>query len=105
MSMPKCQARIRTRGYAEICEPRAEIFGTGAPFVEGWVAAREASEQLAQAVEQAGARDRLGWLRADVSVSGQGLVCVGALEPDTARLLAALINRGLCAEMDAEDVA
>ena len=86
--------------HEALCEPRAEVFGTGAPFVAGWASARDASGALAEQLSRAGLVDVFAGLRADVSVSGQGLVCLGSFDPATVRALAELLVRGLCVELE-----
>jgi hypothetical protein len=93
-------AQDRERVFEAVCEPRAEIFSAGPPFVRGWAAARTASQYLAARLEDAGLTEDFGGLRADVSVSGQGLVCVGTLHAQAVRTLAVLLSRGLCAELE-----
>ncbi|MDQ1295873.1 MAG: hypothetical protein QG608_3760 [Actinomycetota bacterium] len=105
MSEDTTSRREADPAFAGVCEPRAEIFGNGAPFVRGWATARTASLGLAAQIRSAGLVDDFAGLRADVSVSGQGLVCLGTTHPDAVRLLAVLISRGLCAEMDGVNVA
>jgi hypothetical protein len=80
-------AQDRERVFEAVCEPRAEIFSAGTPFVRGWATARTASQHLAARLDDAGLADDVGGLRADVSVSGQGLVCVGTVHAQAIRTL------------------
>jgi hypothetical protein len=86
--------------FAGICAPRAEIFVEGVPFVRGWAQARSAGMELAKHLENAGLTEVFPGLRADVSVNGDGLVCLGIVDVETAQRLEALLLRGLCVEMD-----
>lgn len=90
----------RERIRAAVCEPRAEIFAVGTGYVRGWATARTASEDLAAQLQRAGLAEDFGGLRADVTVSGQGLVCVGMVRAEAVRALAVLVARGLSVEMD-----
>ncbi|WP_034088098.1 hypothetical protein [Streptacidiphilus albus] len=58
---------------------------------------------LAESLLYADLTEGFGALRADVSVHGQGLVCLGALPSAVAEELARLLAAGLCAELDGTD--
>ena len=55
---------------------------------------------LAESLLYADLTEGFGALRADVSVHGQGLVCLGTLPASVAEELARLLAAGLCAELD-----
>jgi len=85
---------------AAVCAPRAEVFAGGVPFVRGWSAARRASSHLAGQLVEAGLAQEFGGLRPDVSVRGDGLVCIGPISTEAANRLTVLIGRGLCVEYE-----
>ncbi|MBP0455989.1 hypothetical protein JFN87_00530 [Streptomyces bomunensis] len=78
---------------------RAENLSEARPYVRGWGQAKRAAEALAQQLRAAGLETDFPGLKADVSVFGDGLVCLGTLGPDAAELLARLVAVGLSAEM------
>ncbi|MGW7008166.1 hypothetical protein ACWGCW_36590 [Streptomyces sp. NPDC054933] len=78
---------------------RAEELAPAVPYVRGWAEAKRATDALAEQLCSLGLDlDFLG-LKADVSVFGDGLVCLGPVRPDAAQLLANLIATGLAVEM------
>jgi hypothetical protein len=78
---------------------RAEDLLPGVPYVRGWVRARRGTDALARQLVALGLQTDFPGLRADVNVFGDGLVCLGAVRPETAALLAELIASGLAMEM------
>ncbi|GAA3756544.1 hypothetical protein [Streptomyces tremellae] len=78
---------------------RAEDLTEARPYVRGWGQAKRAAEALAEQLRSAGLETDVPGLKADVSVFGDGLVCLGALRPDAAELLARLVATGLTSEM------
>lgn len=86
--------------FAAVCAPRAEVFRDGVGFVRGWSTARRAADDLAAYLERAGLAEAFSGLRADVSVAGDGLVCLDSVTADAAQQLADLLLRGLCVELD-----
>ncbi|MBI3685843.1 MAG: hypothetical protein HY241_00640, partial [Actinobacteria bacterium] len=66
----------------------------------GWSSAHHASAHLAGQLIRAGLGEEFAGLRADVSVRGDGLVCIGSITAEAAHRLAVLLARGLCVELD-----
>ena len=83
---------------------RAENLMPGVPYVRGWATARRSADALAAQLAVLGLETDFPGLAADVNVSGDGLVRLGIVRPEAARVLAELIVSGLVAEttMDAE---
>ena len=92
----------RYPGELTVCAPRAEILQDGIPYVVGWSAAQRATTELADSLHHAGLEEGFGALRADVSVHGQGMVCLGTVPADVVRQLANLLAQGLCAELQGD---
>jgi len=92
----------RYPGELTVCAPRAEILQDGIPYVAGWSAAQCATTALADSLHRAGLEEGFGALRADVSVHGQGMVCLGTVPADVVRQLANLLAQGLCAELQGD---
>lgn len=86
-------------GPSQIVARRAENLSEARPYVRGWAQARGAAESLAEQLRLAGLETDVPGLKADVSVFGDGLVCLGTLRPDAVELLARLVATGLTAEM------
>ncbi|MBQ1092062.1 hypothetical protein [Streptomyces sp. B93] len=78
---------------------RAENLMPGVPYVRGWTQARRSTGGLAAELTALGLESDFPDLKADVNVSGDGLVDLGTVRPEAARLLAELIVSGLTAEM------
>lgn len=78
---------------------RAENLSEARPYVRGWAQAKRAAEALAEQLRSAGLETDFSGLKADVSVFGDGLVCLGTLRPDAVQLLARLVSTGLTMEM------
>ncbi|OIJ69201.1 hypothetical protein [Streptomyces mangrovisoli] len=78
---------------------RAEDLSPGVPYVRGWRQARHSAEILAEELSVLGLDEDFPGLAADVNVSGDGLVRLGIVRPEAARLLADLILSGLAGEM------
>jgi hypothetical protein len=66
------------------------------------VRARRGADALARQLAALGLQTDFPGLRADVNVFGDGLVCLGAVRPEAAALLAELIASGLAMEMAAQ---
>ncbi|MEU6554627.1 hypothetical protein ABZ915_30785 [Streptomyces sp. NPDC046915] len=77
---------------------RAEDIMPGVPYVRGWAQARRSAGALAAQLTALGLEPDFPGLAADVNVSGDGLVRLGTLRPEAARMLAELIVSGLAAE-------
>ncbi|GGY44835.1 hypothetical protein [Streptomyces djakartensis] len=77
---------------------RAEDLSPGVPYVRGWNRARRSAGSLADQLVLLGLDCDFPGLVADVNVSGDGLVQLGAVRPEAAELLAQLITAGLEAE-------
>jgi hypothetical protein len=73
--------------------------------VRGWATAKRAAEALAEELLAFGLDTDFPGLKPDVNVAGDGLVCVGAIRPEAAEILARLITAGLAAEMAGQTVA
>jgi len=82
-----------------VCARRAEGLAPGVPYVRGWATARRAAEILAGELLALGLDSDFPGLKADVNVDGEGLVCLGAIRPEAAQLLARLLTAGITAEM------
>ncbi|MGP3986563.1 hypothetical protein [Streptomyces sp. 3N207] len=68
-------------------------------YVRGWAEGKRAADGLAEMLRAVGLDVDLPGLKADVNVFGYGVVTLGAVRPDAARLLADLLTTGLTAEM------
>ncbi|WP_235215455.1 hypothetical protein [Phaeacidiphilus oryzae] len=90
------------RGERTVCAPRAEILEDGIPYVAGWAAADRATRSLAESIRSVGLDVGFAGLRSDVSVHGDGMVCLGTVPADVVQRLADLLARGLCAELERE---
>ena len=89
----------RYPGERTVCAPRAEILQDGIPYVAGWSAAQRATVALADSLRRTGLDEGFAALRADVSVHGEGVVCLGTVPATLVRQLAdLLVGHGLCAE-------
>jgi hypothetical protein len=88
-----------------VCARRAEGLAPGVPYVRGWARAKQAAEALAAELLAFGLDSNFPGLKPDVNVAGDGLVCVGAIRPEAAEILARLLTVGLAAEMAGESVA
>ncbi|MFF9781461.1 hypothetical protein [Streptomyces nigrescens] len=78
---------------------RAENLSPTTPYVRGWAEAKRGADALAEQLQAAGLElDFLG-LRADVTVFGDGLVCLGPVQPEAGDVLARLLVMGLAMEM------
>ncbi|MEU1626908.1 hypothetical protein ABZ746_16610 [Streptomyces sp. NPDC020096] len=78
---------------------RAEELAPAVPYVRGWAEAKRATDTLAEQLRELGLELDLMGLKADVSVFGDGLVCLGPVRPDAAELLADLVATGLAVGM------
>ncbi|WP_371657077.1 MULTISPECIES: hypothetical protein [unclassified Streptomyces] len=81
---------------------RAEDLEPGVPYVRGWLRARRGAVALAEQLTGLGLDTDFPGLKADVNVRGEGLVCLGAIRPEAAELLAELITVGLSVKMAAD---
>jgi hypothetical protein len=95
-------ARRTYPGERTVCAPRAEILQDGIPYVSGWSAAQRSTNALAHSLHLAGLDEGFGALRADVSVHGQGLVCLGTVPAAVVRQLTELLVQGLCQELQGD---
>ena len=91
----------RYPGERTVCAPRAEIFEQGMPYVTGWSAAQHSTAVLSASLRRSGLDEGFEALRADVSVHGQGLVCLGTIPAEVVQQLTDLIADGLCAAIPA----
>lgn len=71
----------------------AFVLTSGVPYVAGWAEAASAAEALRAELIACGLGGRLPHLRAEVTVTGAGVVEMGRITPRTARLLARLLER------------
>ncbi|MCF3960366.1 hypothetical protein [Streptomyces fuscigenes] len=78
---------------------RAENLSPTVPYVRGWAEAKRGADSLADQLRAAGLSSDFLGLKADVSVFGDGLVCLGPIRPAAAELLARLPASGLAMEM------
>ncbi|TKA04562.1 hypothetical protein FCI23_36015 [Actinacidiphila oryziradicis] len=69
------------------------------PYVRGWATAKRAADTLAAQLRVLGFEPDFLGLKADVSVFGDGLVCLGPVRPEAIQLLAEALATGLTAEM------
>jgi hypothetical protein len=88
-----------------VCARRAEGLSPGVPYVRGWGTAKRAAEALAEELTAFGLDSDFPGLKPDVNIAGDGLVCVGAIRPEVAEVLARLLTAGLAAEMAGQSVA
>jgi len=82
-----------------VCRKRAENLMPGVPYVRGWADGKRGADALATVLRALGLDSDFPGLRADVNVTGDGVVCLGAIRPDAAKLLASLLVIGLTTEM------
>ncbi|RCG23803.1 hypothetical protein DQ392_03705 [Streptomyces reniochalinae] len=68
-------------------------------YVRGWAEGKRGADGLAEMLRAVGLEVDLPGLKADVNVFGDGVVNLGAVRPDAARLLADMLTSGLMAEM------
>jgi hypothetical protein len=66
----------------------AFLLDEGIAYVRGWAHAQHAATALKAALADLGQPDRLPHLRADVTITGSGIVELGRVTPQTASLLA-----------------
>jgi len=71
----------------------------GVPYVRGWADGKRGADALATVLHELGLASDFPGLRADVNVTGDGVVCLGTIRPDAAKLLASLLVVGLTTEM------
>ncbi|WP_244303828.1 hypothetical protein [Streptomyces lydicus] len=84
---------------SRVVAKRAENLSPAMPYVRGWAEAKRGADALAEQLHSAGlGTDFLG-LRADVTVFGDGLVCLGPIQPEAGKMLARLLVMGLAMEM------
>ncbi|MFE9337284.1 hypothetical protein [Streptomyces sp. NPDC007063] len=72
-------------------------------YVRGWAEGKRAADGLAEVLRAVGLDVDLPGLKADVNVFGDGVVTLGTVRPDAARLLADLLTTGLTAEMACQE--
>lgn len=82
-----------------ICAKRAETLSPGIPYVRGWLEGKRGAEALAEQLRSVGLAPEFPGLKADVTVVGEGVVCLGTIRPDAAEALARLLAAGIAAEM------
>ncbi len=82
-----------------VCARPADCLTPGVAYVRGWAEGKSASDGLAEVLRAVGLEVDLPGLKADVNVFGDGVVTLGTVRPDAARLLADLLTTGLTAEM------
>ncbi|MFI1092892.1 hypothetical protein [Streptomyces sp. NPDC020917] len=82
-----------------VCARRAESLMPGVPYVRGWARGREGAEALAEELREVGLDADFPGLKADVNIVGDGVVCLGAIRPEAAELLARLLTAGMAEEM------
>ncbi len=78
---------------------RAENLAEAKPYVRGWAQAKRGTEALAEQLVAVGLEADFLGLKADVTVFGDGLVCLGPIRPAAAQLLADMLATGLAMEM------
>ncbi|MDF3293392.1 hypothetical protein [Streptomyces silvisoli] len=78
---------------------RAENLEPAKPYVRGWADAKRGTEALAEQLRAAGLGSDFLGLKADVSVFGDGLVCLGPVRPAAVELFAKMLATGLATEM------
>ncbi|MGW6456953.1 hypothetical protein ACWF94_13705 [Streptomyces sp. NPDC055078] len=78
---------------------RAEDLFPGVSYVRGWADAARGASALADQLAALGLDSDFPGLKADVNVNGDGLVCLGAVRPEAAELLARALATGLALEM------
>jgi hypothetical protein len=83
-----------------VVRKRAENLEPGVPYVRGWAQARRSGGTLAAQLTALGLESDFPGLTVDVNISGDGLVRLGTIRPEAARVLADLIVSGLAAEME-----
>ncbi|MFP8883530.1 hypothetical protein ACLIYO_05815 [Streptomyces mangrovi] len=82
-----------------VCRKRAENLMPGVPYVRGWADGKRGADALATVLRALGLDSDFPGLKADVNVTGDGVVSLGTIRPDVAKLLASLLVVGLTTEM------
>jgi len=82
-----------------VCKRRAEILSPAVPYVRGWAAAKQGTDALAEQLRELGLEPDFPGLRADVNVSGDGVVQLGMVRLEAVQLLVRLLTAGLSAEI------
>jgi hypothetical protein len=78
---------------------RAEDLLPGVAYLRGWSQAQSGAAALADTLRALGLHTDFPGLRADVNVDGDGLVCLGAVRPEAAQLLAQALMTALAQEI------
>ena len=82
-----------------VCARSADCLTPGVAYVRGWAEGKRAADGVAEMLRALGLEADFPGLKADVNVFGDGVVTLGAVRPEAARLLADLLTTGLTAEM------
>lgn len=82
-----------------VCAKRAEDLAPGVPYVRGWADGTRGADALAEQLQAAGLEADFPGLKADVNVFGDGVVRVGAIRPEAAKLLTRMLTTGLALEI------
>lgn len=82
-----------------VCAPSAEDLRPDVPYVRGWMAGKQGTGALADALSALGLADDFPGLREDVHVHGDGVVHLGEVRPAAAELLTRALTVGLSIEM------
>ncbi|MFF0445057.1 hypothetical protein ACFYT4_01330 [Streptomyces sp. NPDC004609] len=78
---------------------RAEDLLPGVAYVRGWSHAHSSAGALADRLKALGLDADFPGLKADVNVDGDGLVCLGAVRPEAAQLLAQALMTALALDI------
>ena len=84
---------MTTEPGLEIDDEPCEVLHEGVPYVRGWMDANDALTTLGEALAACGLADCTPYARADVTAAGIGVVELGRITRETARRLAALLDR------------
>ncbi|MEU4886354.1 MULTISPECIES: hypothetical protein [Streptomyces] len=82
-----------------VCKRRAENLSPAVPYVRGWAAASRGADALAEQLRALSLETDFPGLRADVNVTGDGVVQLGMVRPEAVQLLTCLLTAGLSVEI------
>ncbi|MFJ4687815.1 hypothetical protein [Streptomyces sp. NPDC088789] len=82
-----------------VCAKRVEDFIPGVPYVRGWTQAKRGANALAEILRELGLGSDFPGLIGDVNINGDGIVRLGPVRPEAAKLLASALSTGMVREL------
>ncbi|MEV7286916.1 hypothetical protein AB0O01_20505 [Streptomyces sp. NPDC093252] len=82
-----------------VCAKRVEDFIPGVPYVRGWTQAKRGANALAEMLRELGLGSDFPGLNGDVNINGDGIVRLGPVRPEAAKLLASALSTGMVREL------